>query len=91
MLPKQTKAVLKVSDINVPPIFHWLQNKGNIQWEEMFRTFNCGVGMAVIVPSDYKETAIALLMDAGETAWEIGQIFGHDEESPAIEMLGSPS
>ena len=56
------------------PVFDWLAEAGNIAVDEMRRTFNCGVGMIVVVDAAEAGRAISLLADAGETAWEIGRI-----------------
>ncbi len=57
-----------------PPVFDWLQRNGDIATEEMYRTFNCGIGMVVVVPREYAETALQVLRRAGETAWQLGRI-----------------
>ncbi len=57
-----------------PPIFNWLQEQGNIDPHEMYKTFNCGVGMVVCVAQENKQAAIAYLSGINETAWEIGSI-----------------
>ncbi len=56
------------------PVFHWLQKNGNISDEEMLNTFNCGLGMAVIVARNDVEQALQLLNEAGETASVIGEV-----------------
>jgi phosphoribosylformylglycinamidine cyclo-ligase len=56
------------------PIFDWLQQQGNIEDEEMYRTFNCGIGMVIAVPPDDAETACARLRDSGEDAHIIGKV-----------------
>ena len=60
-----------------PAIFQWLQVTGNINRIEMYRTFNCGVGMALIVSSIEAEKTVQLLRELGETAWPIGSIRKH--------------
>jgi phosphoribosylformylglycinamidine cyclo-ligase len=71
----------------LPPIFAQLQQGGRIAPEEMARTFNCGIGMAVIVSEDEKDSVAAELEGAGETVLEIGRmeagergctVVGHD-------------
>ena len=57
-----------------PAIFDWLAERGNIEIDEMRRTFNCGVGMIVVVAESDAESAIASLEAAGETAFLLGQI-----------------
>ncbi len=63
-------------------VFDWLAETGNIATAEMRRTFNCGVGMVVIVSADDAEAAIRALNDQGETAWQIGQIVTGNAEAP---------
>jgi phosphoribosylformylglycinamidine cyclo-ligase len=56
------------------PVFDWLAEQGNIETSEMRRTFNCGVGMVVIVDSDDAEETVKILGAEGEKAWQIGRI-----------------
>ena len=56
------------------PVFDWLADAGNIALDEMRRTFNCGVGMIVVVDTADAAKAIDVLTAAGESAWEIGRI-----------------
>lgn len=74
VLPDNTKAVIDESSWQWPAVFSWLQEKGNISRYEMYRTFNCGVGMVIALPEKDVETALALLEQAGEKAWVIGKI-----------------
>ncbi len=64
------------------PIFDWLADTGDIQIAEMRRTFNCGVGMVVVVSNGLARNAIRVLGKHGETAWKIGQIVSSDADSP---------
>jgi phosphoribosylformylglycinamidine cyclo-ligase len=74
VLTAGTQAVIDTGSWQRPPIFDWLQQHGNIDDAEMWRTFNCGVGMVVCVPAEAAEAALTQLNDAGETAWRIGVI-----------------
>ncbi len=56
------------------PLFKWLQAEGNIAPQEMYKTFNCGIGMAVIINADVAAQATAILEEAGEKVYTIGQI-----------------
>lgn len=58
----------------MPPLFTWLKQQGNVSDREMFRVFNCGIGMAVIVGAAEAASAEALLAEAGETVWRIGSV-----------------
>ena len=59
---------------NMPEIFNWLKNEGNIDINEMYRVLNCGVGMVVIIPKESSDDAIRLLNVSGENAWLIGEV-----------------
>jgi phosphoribosylformylglycinamidine cyclo-ligase len=56
------------------PVFDWLQRTARIDSAQMYRTFNCGIGMVAIVPSEHAQTAINLLNSRGETASVIGEV-----------------
>lgn len=74
VLPDNLAAQIDTNTWEMPAVFNWLQEQGNVTTTEMYRTFNCGVGMIVCVPAEQKEAALTCLTDAGETAWEIGQV-----------------
>ncbi len=86
VLPDNTKAVIDGSSWQWPAVFSWLQANGNIETYEMYRTFNCGVGMIIALPADQVTAALALLQAEGEQAWHIGHIAdaGADEEQVEI-------
>ena len=56
------------------PIFDWLAHQGGIATDEMRRTFNCGVGMTVVVAHTDAADAVKILEASGETAWQLGEI-----------------
>jgi phosphoribosylformylglycinamidine cyclo-ligase len=74
VLPKGTKAVCESSSWEWPEVFQWLQKNGNIDTHEMYRTFNCGVGMVVALDAADAQKAVEVLNNAGEKAWVIGSI-----------------
>jgi phosphoribosylformylglycinamidine cyclo-ligase len=74
VLPENTKAVIDGSSWQWPEVFNWLQKNGNVETYEMYRTFNCGVGMIIALPQDQVDAALALLKAEGENAWLIGHI-----------------
>ena len=73
VLPEGIEVVLNESALTLPPVFAWLAEAGNIPTHEMRRTFNCGVGGAVIVAKDRADDVVNALNTAGETAWVIGE------------------
>ncbi|MBA1329784.1 phosphoribosylaminoimidazole synthetase, partial [Candidatus Endoriftia persephone str. Guaymas] len=85
VLPEGSKAVIDAGSWQIPPVFRWLQEQGKVAESEMYRTFNCGVGMVVCLPADQADAAIELLQAAGEQAWQIGRIEAHDGE-PMVEI-----
>ncbi|MCP4271955.1 MAG: phosphoribosylformylglycinamidine cyclo-ligase [Gammaproteobacteria bacterium] len=89
VLPKMSKAVIDTNSWHWPAIFHWLQEKGNVDTNEMYRTFNCGVGMVVAVPQENVNSCLDLLNSVGEAAWKIGHIDLRAEGDEAVEMAAS--
>lgn len=63
----------------LPPVFRWLQEAGPVQWPEMWRTFNCGIGFVIILPESAAAEARRRLEDAGLSAWEIGAVRAHGD------------
>jgi phosphoribosylformylglycinamidine cyclo-ligase len=84
VLPENAQAVINKNSWQWPEIFHWLQNEGNITEHEMYRTFNCGVGMILVVPADKVSQSIDLLSQAGETAWHIGEVKQREDDQPQV-------
>jgi phosphoribosylformylglycinamidine cyclo-ligase len=74
VLPDTCAVKLQRSAWNWGPLFDWLQSAANIDNAEMYRTFNCGIGMAVVVAREHADGALAHLNAAGETVWKIGEI-----------------
>lgn len=79
VLPDGTTAAIATQSWEWPPVFSWLQNAGNIERMEMFRTFNCGVGMVLCLPKDQVADAIDRLAGFDLSAWELGDIVPGDE------------
>ncbi len=74
VLPENTVAELNGASWRAPKLFEWLRTMGNVEQKEMYRTFNCGIGMAVIVAKGDAPAAIRHLEASGETVWAIGEI-----------------
>ncbi|MCB1777697.1 MAG: phosphoribosylformylglycinamidine cyclo-ligase, partial [Candidatus Competibacteraceae bacterium] len=86
VLPAGVKARIDAQSWPRPPIFQWLQQQGGVIETEMWRTFNCGIGMVVCVAAADVERALILLREAGETVWRIGEIVAGEDE-PVVEFL----
>jgi len=78
VLPGGLEAVIETGSWQQPLIFDWLQKTGNIERREMFRTFNCGIGMALVVASDDTERSLDILRRNGEEPRLIGEIRAGD-------------
>ena len=78
VLPDNTRAVVTRQAWRLAPVFQWLQRAGNITDAEMLKTFNCGIGMVVIVDQSAESQAIACLRQSGEEAFVIGTIENSD-------------
>lgn len=85
VLPAGTRAVVNTQSWQWPALFNWLQAKGNVDTYEMYRTFNCGVGMVVVVSAAEAQAALDQLAALGETAW----IMGHIEADAAATLDAS--
>lgn len=81
VLPQNTKAVIDGASWQWPAIFSWMQQQGNVTQHEMYRTFNCGVGLVIAVPADKAEQAVALLNAEGENAWLLGKVEDTQDDS----------
>lgn len=88
VLPGNAKAVIDTQSWKMPAVFNWLQQQGNVEATEMYRTFNCGVGMIICVPADKQEEALQILKGAGEEAWVIGSIAEAAEGEEQVELNG---
>jgi len=86
ILPDSLEAQIDTNSWTPGPVFDWLADNGNIETGEMRRTFNCGVGMVVIVDAADADQAIATLQAQGETAWRIGEIVA-GEAGPAVRYV----
>ncbi|MGM0935449.1 MAG: phosphoribosylformylglycinamidine cyclo-ligase [Pseudomonadota bacterium] len=74
VLPENTQAQIDESSWQWPAVFDWLQTAGSVSRHEMYRTFNCGVGIIIALPQSEVEAALTLLNQLGEKAWQIGVI-----------------
>src|SRR4029077_18659427 len=74
VVPEHLGIALESSSWTLPPVFEWLRREGNVEREEMFRTFNCGIGYTLIVAADARASTIAALEALGLDAVAIGEI-----------------
>ena len=87
VLPAGSKAVVDGNSWQWPAVFNWLQEAGNVDTYEMYRTFNCGVGLVIALPKAQAEQAISILNAEGEQAWLLGHIANANEGEEQVEIL----
>ncbi|QFY88887.1 phosphoribosylformylglycinamidine cyclo-ligase [Magnetovirga frankeli] len=89
VLPQGLDAEIDLGSWPRPALFRLLQEQGNVVESEMLRTFNCGIGMLVIVPAEQAQQATALLGQAGEQVYRLGQIIANGGQAPQVRLQGA--
>ncbi len=89
VLPRHLAAEIDLSAIAVPPVFSWLAKTGGVEPKEMLRTFNCGVGMIVVVPADAERAVTAALEAGGEKVISLGRMIARGEDAPGVVYKGT--
>ncbi|MFK8081878.1 MAG: phosphoribosylformylglycinamidine cyclo-ligase [Granulosicoccus sp.] len=81
VLPDNTEARVRRDSWQLPAVFRWLQNAGNVSDQEMLKTFNCGIGMVIVVDQQCETEVLETLQIAGEHAFVIGSIESCSEQA----------
>ena len=89
VLPEGLSARVALGEIAVPPVFSWLAATGGIAEAEMLRTFNCGIGMVVVVERDRCSDVIAAFTRAGESVVTLGEIVPSESEAEQVVYSGA--
>jgi phosphoribosylformylglycinamidine cyclo-ligase len=87
VIPRGCKAVIQKGSWDIPPIFSFLREKGKIPEDEMFRTFNNGIGMILVVRPKEIEDILAMLRSFGENAFIIGEVGKSDKDQVTLEFV----
>jgi len=74
VLPEGHLARIDTCTWEVPPVFRWLEAEGRLASSELYRTFNCGIGMIAIVTATAADAAVDILTSHGERAWLVGHV-----------------
>lgn len=88
VLPEGLNAVVDLNAIDVPPVMQWLAKTGNISEKEMLRTFNCGIGMIVIVDQDHVHNAMDALSQSGEAPVVLGKLLSAPNANERVVFEG---
>lgn len=86
VMPENSMARIDAASWQRPAVFNWLQEQGGVSDDEMLRTFNCGIGMVIVVPEAAVEPTRTLMSHHGIDSWEIGQIEQCDCQAPCVEF-----
>lgn len=86
VIPEDLAVQIDAKSWKLPPIFEWLREKGNVDSHEMYKTFNCGVGLILCIDADNVNTTLSYLKDIGEEAWVIGQITADEKINGSVEI-----
>ena len=87
VLPDHCMAKIERNSWKTPKVFDWIQQNGNVSDDEMLRTFNCGIGMVVVVNNADAETTMQHLKQQGETVYHIGHIVERSSESDQVAII----
>jgi phosphoribosylformylglycinamidine cyclo-ligase len=88
VLPKHLAAEIDLSSFQVPAVFSWLAKTGGVAQNEMLRTFNCGIGMIVVVSADKVDEVTKALEAEGETVARLGRMIAREEGAHGVTYKG---
>ena len=80
VIPAGLTAIVESASWDMPPVFQWIRDNGSIALDEMYRTFNCGMGMLLVLDANDAPATIALLEEQGEKVWLAGRVEKSDGE-----------
>jgi len=84
VLPAGLAASIERAAWDLPLLFQWLKREGDVADAELYRVFNCGIGMVVVIAPADAQAALKTLRAAGETAWRIGRVVRRRKNSPQV-------
>ena len=90
MLPSRCKAVIDTTSWTPQPVFEYLRNAGQIPQREMFRTFNNGLGLVIVVSEEDTSEVLLRLKAMGESAYLIGRVESREEDEESVLLVNAP-
>jgi len=87
ILPARLAARIERAAWNLPHLFQWLKQEGGIADAELYRVFNCGIGMVAVVGAAEAGAALNALRAAGESAWRIGRVVRREKNGPQVVLI----
>lgn len=89
VIPDHLGLEIDLSAWQVPAVFQWLQTRGRIDEQEMLRTFNCGIGMVILVAEDSADEICGALTAANEPVCRLGKVVGLADNQPRVRYFRS--
>ncbi|MBB4479705.1 phosphoribosylformylglycinamidine cyclo-ligase [Rhizobium etli] len=89
VLPKHLAAEIDLATVKVPPVFSWLAGTGGVEAKEMLRTFNCGIGMIVVVAAENVAAVSKALEAEGEKVVTLGRMIARAEGAAGTVYKGT--
>lgn len=87
VLPQSVKAVIDFGSWDIPPVFNWLKEQGNLSWPEMLQIFNSGIGYILILDKDQAQKVLDMLNGTNMKAWQIGTVaMKTSEDTEAVQI-----
>ena len=87
VIPNGLKAVISKNSWKIPKLFNWIKSEAYLGDDELFKTFNCGIGMVIIVKKESKDRVMTSLINSKENAFEIGKITKKVVDEPQIQII----
>ncbi len=89
VIPDELGLEIDLSAWQFPAVFQWLQTRGGIEEQEMLRTFNCGIGMVLLVAEDSADEICRALDEAGEPVYRLGRVIECSDSSRRVNYIRS--
>ncbi len=89
IVPEGLALEIDLSAWELPEVFHWLQTRGQIDEREMLRTFNCGIGMVILVAANLEDTICEALTARGEPVYRLGKVIEHSGSGSLVSYVRS--
>jgi len=83
-IPQKLTAIIDFKNYKIPSIFLWLQKLGSVENKEMLKTFNCGIGLILIISENYQKDVISHLKKKKSKFWVMGKTVGNKSDSQII-------
>jgi phosphoribosylformylglycinamidine cyclo-ligase len=87
VIPEELGLEIDLTAWDLPEVFKWLQERGGIEEQEMLRTFNCGIGMVLLVAEEHVEKVCLALVQADEDVIRLGRVIDHSDSAPRVAYI----